>query len=76
MCDVDFNMKIKIKYSITINSVQPNFYKIKNATKTNNEEKKIICVVYRVLLTRARVGIIICAPNRNKNLYEFPEDET
>ena len=44
----------------------------------NTEAQKYMLNAYRVLLTRARQGIIICVPNGNnrKNSEGFPEDAT
>lgn len=44
----------------------------------NNETQKYMLNAYRVLLTRARQGIIICVPEGNdKTTPEgFPEDHT
>ena len=42
------------------------------------EEKKYMLNAYRVLLTRARQGIVICVPKGNSRLTPegFPEDST
>ncbi len=44
----------------------------------NDEARKYMLNAYRVLLTRARQGIVICVPNGNprKNSEGFPEDST
>ena len=44
----------------------------------NKEIQKYMLNAYRVLLTRARQGIIICIPNGNSRLTPegFPEDPT
>ncbi len=46
--------------------------------ENNIENQKYMLNAYRVLLTRARQGIIICIPEGNKNLTPegFPEDPT
>lgn len=48
--------------------------------KTNNsiERRKYMLNAYRVLLTRARMGMVICVPtgNANKTVGGFPEDAT
>ena len=46
--------------------------------ETNIEKQKYMLNAYRVLLTRARQGIIICVPagNGNKTPEGFPEDPT
>ena len=47
-------------------------------TSNGQEEKKYMLNAYRVLLTRARQGIIICVPSGNSQLTPegFPEDPT
>ena len=47
-------------------------------TPNGQEEKKYMLNAYRVLLTRARQGIVICVPNGNNRLTPegFPEDPT
>ena len=47
-------------------------------TENNNESRKYMLNAYRVLLTRARQGIVICVPygNSNKTPEGFPEDPT
>ncbi|MBQ0089020.1 MAG: DUF2075 domain-containing protein [Prevotellaceae bacterium] len=47
-------------------------------TKNGQDEKKYMVNAYRVLLTRARQGIVICVPNGNSKLTPegFPEDST
>ena len=47
-------------------------------TPNGQEEKKYMLNAYRVLLTRARQGIVICVPNGNNRstLEGFPEDPT
>lgn len=62
------------------------YYKFNGKTKWNlvastangQEEKKYMLNAYRVLLTRARQGIVICVPNGNNRLTPegFPEDPT
>ncbi len=63
------------------------FYRFKDQTKwveqtADSENKqeliKYMLNAYRVLLTRARAGMVICVPvgNPNKNLNGFWEDET
>lgn len=63
------------------------FYKFNGTTKwneqlPNTESKQELCKymlnAYRVLLTRARSGMIICVPkgNSNKTLSDFWEDST
>ncbi len=46
--------------------------------ENNTEAQKYMLNAYRVLLTRARQGIIICVPNGNDRLNSegFPEDAT
>ena len=58
------------------------FYKFNGKNKwnpeNNKESQKYMLNAYRVLLTRARQGIIICVPSGNSNLTSegFPEDPT
>ena len=58
------------------------FYKFNGKNKwnpeNNKENQKYMLNAYRVLLTRARQGIIICIPKGNANLTPegFPEDPT
>lgn len=58
------------------------YYKFNGRTKwnpeNNEENKKYMLNAYRVLLTRARQGIIICVPKGNDRLNPegFPEDPT
>ena len=58
------------------------FYKFNGKNKwnpeNNKETQKYMLNAYRVLLTRARQGIIICIPNGNSRLTPegFPEDPT
>ena len=59
------------------------FYKFSNTTskwspENNEENRKYALNAYRVLLTRARQGMVICVPygNERKNADGFPEDPT
>ena len=59
------------------------FYKFSNTTskwspENNEENRKYALNAYRVLLTRARQGMVICVPygNEKKNSDGFPEDPT
>ena len=59
------------------------FYKFSNTTskwspENNEENRKYALNAYRVLLTRARQGMVICVPygNEKKNADGFPEDPT
>lgn len=58
------------------------FYKFNGKNKwnpeNNKENQKYMLNAYRVLLTRARQGIVICVPKGNCNLTPegFPEDPT
>ena len=47
-------------------------------TEGSIERKKYMLNAYRVLLTRARIGMVICVPkgNPNKTIGGFPEDAT
>ena len=59
-----------------------NFYKFNGKNKwnpeNNKENQKYMLNAYRVLLTRARQGIVICIPKGNSRLTPegFPEDPT
>lgn len=58
------------------------YYKFNGKNKwnpeNNEENRKYMLNAYRVLLTRARQGIVICVPTGNGNLGSdgFPEDPT
>ena len=58
------------------------YYKFNGKTKwipeNNSENKRYMLNAYRVLLTRARQGIVICVPHGNDRLNSegFPEDAT
>ena len=58
------------------------FFKFNGKNKwnpeNNKENQKYMLNAYRVLLTRARQGIIICVPKGNSRLTPegFPEDPT
>ena len=58
------------------------YYKFNGKNKwnpeNNGESRKYMLNAYRVLLTRARQGIVICVPygNSNKTSEGFPEDPT
>ncbi len=47
-------------------------------TENRQEQIKYMLNAYRVLLTRARMGMVICVPegNANKTVNGFPEDST
>lgn len=47
-------------------------------TESSLERRKYMQNAYRVLLTRARIGMVICVPegNSNKTIDGFPEDAT
>lgn len=47
-------------------------------TDSSVERRKYMLNAYRVLLTRARIGMVICVPygNSNKTVGGFPEDPT
>ena len=50
----------------------------KGATESEQEQIKYMLNAYRVLLTRARAGMVICVPSGNANVNPngFPEDKT
>lgn len=60
------------------NSKNSKWNKQKGETESNQEKIKYMLNAYRVLLTRARSGMIICIPygNNNKTTTGFPEDKT
>ena len=47
-------------------------------TESSLERRKYMLNAYRVLLTRARIGMVLCVPegNSNKTVDGFPEDTT
>lgn len=47
-------------------------------TESRREQQKYMLNAYRVLLTRARMGMVICVPagNGNTTVGGFPEDAT
>ena len=57
---------------------QTRWDEIKSDTESKQEKMKYMLNAYRVLLTRARAGMIICVPkgNSNKNSSGFWEDST
>lgn len=54
------------------------FSKTKWIPERNEDNRKYMFNAYRVLLTRARQGMVICVPegNSNKTKENFPEDST
>jgi len=48
------------------------------STESGKERRQYMLNAYRVLLTRARMGMVICVPtgNHNKTIGGFPEDST
>lgn len=50
----------------------------KGESESNQEKIKYMLNAYRVLLTRARIGMIICVPEGNGNITPtgYPEDKT
>ncbi len=57
---------------------QTKWVELKDDTETKQEQRKYMLNAYRVLLTRARAGMVICVPagNPNKTPNDFWEDET
>ena len=57
---------------------QTKWTEIKGETESKQEQLKYMLNAYRVLLTRARVGMVICVPegNPNKTQNGFWEDST
>ncbi len=57
---------------------QTKWTEIKGDTENKVEQMKYMLNAYRVLLTRARIGMVICVPegNPNKTVSGFPEDST
>lgn len=52
--------------------------KVTDKTANGLGQRKYMLNAYRVLLTRARIGMVICVPegNHNKTVSGFPEDAT
>ncbi len=50
----------------------------KGESESNQEKTKYMLNAYRVLLTRARIGMVICVPEGNSNITPtgYPEDKT
>ena len=57
---------------------QTKWIKHKGDTESSEERMKYMLNAYRVLLTRARIGMVICIPegNPNKNVNGYFEDST
>ena len=57
---------------------QTRWVEITDSTESKQEQIKYMLNAYRVLLTRARAGMVICVPegNPNKTLDGFWEDDT
>lgn len=57
-------------------NVQTKWIKQKGDTESSEERMKYMLNAYRVLLTRARIGMVICIPegNPNKNANGYYED--
>ncbi|MCR5483387.1 MAG: DUF2075 domain-containing protein [Bacilli bacterium] len=62
----------------SFNSKNSKWNKQKGETESNQEKIKYMLNAYRVLLTRARSGMVICIPygNSNKTVTGYPEDKT
>ena len=62
----------------SFNSKNSKWNEQKGQTESNQEKIKYMLNAYRVLLTRARSGMIICVPYGNSNLTStgYPEDKT
>lgn len=56
----------------------PQWKELTSETENKSEKQKYMLNAYRVLLTRARSGMVICVPSGNdrKTLSGFPEDRT
>ena len=67
----------KWKY-YSFNSKNSKWNEQKGETESNQEKIKYMLNAYRVLLTRARSGMVICIPygNNNKTVTGYPEDKT
>ena len=65
-------------YKFSAQSKPSNWNEILATTENKQEQMKYMLNAYRVLLTRARAGMIICIPERNshKNANGFWEDST
>lgn len=57
---------------------QTKWIKQKENTESSGERMKYMFNAYRLLLTRARIGMVICIPeeNPNKNANGYYEDST
>ncbi len=62
----------------SFNSKNSKWNEQKGETESNQDKIKYMLNAYRVLLTRARSGMIICVPygNSNKTATGYPEDRT
>lgn len=62
----------------SFNSKNSKWNEQKGETESNQEKIKYMLNAYRVLLTRARSGMIICIPYGNSNITTtgYPEDKT
>ena len=62
----------------SFNSKNSKWNEQKGETESNQEKIKYMLNAYRVLLTRARSGMVICIPygNSNKTVTGYPEDKT
>lgn len=62
----------------SFNSKNSKWNEQKGETENNQEKIKYMLNAYRVLLTRARSGMVICIPygNGNKTVTGYPEDKT
>jgi len=62
----------------SFNSKNSKWNEQKGDTESNQDKIKYMLNAYRVLLTRARSGMIICIPYGNSNILPngFPEDQT
>ena len=67
----------KWKY-YSFNSKNSKWNEQKGESESNQEKIKYMLNAYRVLLTRARLGMVICIPygNSNKTVTGYPEDKT
>lgn len=76
--DADMRYKNKKWHFFKFNATTSKWHEQKGDTEANVELRKYMLNAYRVLLTRARMGMVICVPkgNSNKTTTGFNEDST
>ena len=65
-------------YKFSSSGTQTKWTELKDNSESKHEQMKYMLNAYRVLLTRARAGMVICVPegNSHKNVSGFWEDST